>query len=70
MELVRHIHGNFIRMFNVHLEPGVDGQPELDDLPDEFEPLPKRQISLLHDKTPVFKSRSVSVRSLSANASG
>ena len=68
--IYRHIHGNFIRIFNVHLEPGVDGQPGLDKLPNDSQPMPRGDISILQDNTPIFRSRSVSVRSLSANASG
>ncbi|VDC06499.1 unnamed protein product [Peniophora sp. CBMAI 1063] len=63
------ISGNFVRILNVHLEPGVDGQPSRDDLPG-FGPLPKRRISILRDKTTVFKSERVTVRNIEAGASG
>ncbi|VDB84966.1 unnamed protein product [Peniophora sp. CBMAI 1063] len=67
---ISHVHGNFIRMFNVHLEPGVDGQPGLDDLPDGFEPLSRGQMSLSYDKTPIFNSQGVSASGIKAGASG
>ncbi|VDC06526.1 unnamed protein product [Peniophora sp. CBMAI 1063] len=64
------IHGNFIRMFNVHLAPGADGQPSADSLPDNFEPLVRRPISLIFDQTPIFKSRSVSAKGAKAGVGG
>ncbi|KZV68985.1 hypothetical protein PENSPDRAFT_666079 [Peniophora sp. CONT] len=41
---IKPVHGCFVRLFNVHLEPGADGQPARDRLPDNFEPLPKGEV--------------------------
>ncbi|KZV72229.1 hypothetical protein PENSPDRAFT_368623 [Peniophora sp. CONT] len=63
-------HGYFIRLFNVHLEPGVDGQPTRNRLPDDFEVLPKDEITKVTDNTPIFLSRTVTTKNLTAAASG
>ncbi|VDC06494.1 unnamed protein product [Peniophora sp. CBMAI 1063] len=38
---VNPVHGYFVTLFNIHLDPGIDGQPSRDQLPDNFEPLPR-----------------------------
>ncbi|VDB88671.1 unnamed protein product [Peniophora sp. CBMAI 1063] len=63
-------HGYFIRLFNVHLEPGVDGQPPRDRLPDDFEVLPKDEMTTVTDNTPLFLSRTMTTKSVRAAASG
>ncbi|VDB88670.1 unnamed protein product [Peniophora sp. CBMAI 1063] len=63
-------HGFFISIFNVHKEPGTDGQPCIDDLPDGFEPMPKTAISKTTDTTPVFLSQSVTTTELDISALG
>ncbi|KZV74503.1 hypothetical protein PENSPDRAFT_194242 [Peniophora sp. CONT] len=64
------IGGNFVRLFNVHLEPGVDGQPQLDDLPDDFECLPMSDIQDFPNETPIWVSQSVTRKGISAEISG
>ncbi|KZV61637.1 hypothetical protein PENSPDRAFT_670895 [Peniophora sp. CONT] len=48
--------GKFVRLFNVHLEPGVNGQPALIDLPEGFVPTPPKpnMIHLTSRNTPMF----------------
>ncbi|KZV68956.1 hypothetical protein PENSPDRAFT_500541 [Peniophora sp. CONT] len=69
---IQHDTGLFIRLFNVHLEPGVDGQPARENLPggDDFRPLRKGRVSKSKDATPVFVSQSVESVKLNAAASG
>ncbi|VDC01180.1 unnamed protein product [Peniophora sp. CBMAI 1063] len=63
-------HGFFIRLFNVHLEPGVGGQPAIDDLPYNFTVLRKNTVTKTQDKTPVFVSHNVKTKNISASANG
>ncbi|KZV60978.1 hypothetical protein PENSPDRAFT_759712 [Peniophora sp. CONT] len=67
---ISRVHGNFIRIFNVHLRPGEKGQPAEGDLPEGFEPLPRGAVSFIEDITPVFKSKSVRMSGVSADVSG
>ncbi|VDC04953.1 unnamed protein product [Peniophora sp. CBMAI 1063] len=61
--------GDFIRLFNVHLEPGVDGQPDIDSLPDDFH-LPVRDIRVKPNNTTVWVSKNVTRKGASAEVSG
>ncbi|KZV60706.1 hypothetical protein PENSPDRAFT_759875 [Peniophora sp. CONT] len=63
-------HGHFVSLFNVHREPGVDGQPLSDELPDGFVPLRRHTIMSVTDLTPSFVSESVSVKEMNVAASG
>lgn len=62
--------GDFIRLFNVHLEPGVDGQPSLDRLPEDFTTLTLDEVRDVPNETPVWVSRSVTRKTLDAELSG
>ncbi|VDC06488.1 unnamed protein product [Peniophora sp. CBMAI 1063] len=64
--------GYFVRLFNVHLDPGVQGQPDCEGLPGgtDFEPLRKYRIMFTKDTTPVFASNSVATKSLTPSLSG
>ncbi|KZV68981.1 hypothetical protein PENSPDRAFT_501176 [Peniophora sp. CONT] len=62
--------GFFNRLFNVHLEPGVDGQPTRDRLPDDFVPLPRNTIRRTTDNIPLFMSETVTTKQLKAEATG
>ena len=62
--------GYFVRLFNVHLEPGVRGQPTRDRLPDDFVVLPKDETTKVTDNTPIFLSRTMTTKSLNVAATG
>ncbi|VDC01178.1 unnamed protein product [Peniophora sp. CBMAI 1063] len=62
--------GFFVRLFNVHQAPGAGGQPDLDDLPEGFEILPRSTVATTEDTTPVFVSQSVKTKNINASASG
>lgn len=69
---VRHNHGRFVRLFNVHKQPGSDGQPDINQLPFGFEALGRDTIQEQEgevDKN-LFKSRSVTQLSVDAGGSG
>ncbi|KZV60780.1 hypothetical protein PENSPDRAFT_759826, partial [Peniophora sp. CONT] len=69
---IQHNHGRFIRLFNVHKEPGVDGQPSRDKLPAGFEVLDREEVPLQEGELnkKLFKSKSVSLNSVDAGVSG
>ncbi|VDC02079.1 unnamed protein product [Peniophora sp. CBMAI 1063] len=69
---IQQSNGRFVRLFNVHKEPGRDGQPDLSRLPAGFEVLNRADIRLEEgqiDKS-LFKSNSVTQLSVSAGGSG
>ncbi|VDC06496.1 unnamed protein product [Peniophora sp. CBMAI 1063] len=41
---IKPVQGYFVRLFNIHLEPGSDGQPSRDQLPDHFQAVPKGEV--------------------------
>ena len=64
--------GSFIRLFNVHKQPGVDGQPSVARLPIGFEVLDREAAPIQEgelDKRQ-FKSRSINEIGLGVGASG
>ncbi|KZV61636.1 hypothetical protein PENSPDRAFT_759311 [Peniophora sp. CONT] len=64
--------GDFIRLFNIHLEPGVNGQPMHDGLPGglDFVPMPLGEVREAQNDTPIWVSNSVNHRQVSAEVSG
>ncbi|KZV74504.1 hypothetical protein PENSPDRAFT_681884 [Peniophora sp. CONT] len=62
--------GDFVRLFNVHLEPGADGQPILDDLPEGFSCLPLRETRRVPNETPIWLSKTVTRKRLGVDVSG
>ena len=62
--------GDFVRLFNVHLEPGDNGQPTLENLPEGFTCLPLRETRNVPNGTPIWLSNSVKRKRLGAEVSG
>ncbi|KZV72759.1 hypothetical protein PENSPDRAFT_649518 [Peniophora sp. CONT] len=67
---IQHNHGYFVRLFNVHLRPGRDGQPHRVGLPEGFVELERGELRQVKNSTQVFKSHSVACKSVDAGASG
>lgn len=64
--------GDFVCLFNIHLQPGVDGQPDYEGLPGgtDFRPVPLRDVRKVPNKTAIWASKCVTHKSLNVGASG
>ncbi|KZV61639.1 hypothetical protein PENSPDRAFT_658767 [Peniophora sp. CONT] len=59
---------NFYRLFNIHLKPGVDGQPGAECLPKGFKPMPMGGVIREVARKPFYASQNVSVQVEDADA--